>query len=103
MSTRHKRTGAAEQDHSDCYVFAPSFGQERLWFLAHLEPDSDVAYNVATAVEISGPLDPLAFQRALDSVLARLESLRTGVALIGGEPRQIVLPETGRASCRERV
>jgi len=94
MSTRHKRTGAAEQDHSDCYVFAPSFGQERLWFLAHLEPDSDVAYNVATAVEISGPLDPLAFQRALDSVLARHESLRTGVALIGGEPRQIVLPET---------
>ena len=92
MGNGTRQAGAPGRDHADCYVFAPSFGQERLWFLSQLEPDSDVAYNVHTAVGIAGPLDRLVLQQALDSVLARHESLRTGVALIAGEPRQIVLP-----------
>jgi amino acid adenylation domain-containing protein len=53
-----------------------SFAQERLWFLAALEPESS-AYNVAEAVRIQGPLDAAALAAALTGLVARHEVLRT--------------------------
>ncbi|WP_276209479.1 non-ribosomal peptide synthase/polyketide synthase [Pseudomonas lutea] len=57
--------------------FAPqSFAQQRLWFLAQLEPDS-VAYNLPCVLELRGALKLDALQQTFDALAARHESLRT--------------------------
>jgi amino acid adenylation domain-containing protein/non-ribosomal peptide synthase protein (TIGR01720 family) len=68
-----------------------SFAQERLWFLAQLDPGSPV-YNLAAAVRLDGALDPRALRRALAEVVRRHESLRTTFASQGGEPAQVIAP-----------
>ncbi|MFI1436641.1 condensation domain-containing protein [Streptomyces lydicus] len=79
-------------DFSGHYVFPASSAQQRLWFLCELEPDSNAAYNVISAVRMTGALDRLRLQQAIDAVVARHESLRSGVALVDGAPQQVVLP-----------
>jgi amino acid adenylation domain-containing protein/non-ribosomal peptide synthase protein (TIGR01720 family) len=57
--------------------FAPqSFAQQRLWFLAQLEPES-TAYNLPCVLSLSGALQIDALQRSFDALAARHESLRT--------------------------
>ncbi|WP_346830056.1 non-ribosomal peptide synthase/polyketide synthase [Pseudomonas abietaniphila] len=78
--------------------FAPqSFAQQRLWFLAQLEPDS-TAYNLPCVLDLSGALQIDALQRSFDALAARHESLRTCFcpAEVGhgqqGVPLQRILP-----------
>lgn len=52
-----------------------SYTQERLWFLAQLEPDSP-AYNETSATRIRGPLNLSALESSLDLLAARHDSLR---------------------------
>ncbi|SUD40757.1 amino acid adenylation domain-containing protein [Ectopseudomonas mendocina] len=67
-----------------------SFAQQRLWFLAQLEPDS-LAYNLPGAVRLRGVLDMQALQRSFDTLAQRHESLRTTFASgPQGEPLQCV-------------
>ncbi|HEX3556709.1 MAG TPA: amino acid adenylation domain-containing protein [Thermoanaerobaculia bacterium] len=74
-----------------------SFGQQRLWFLAQLEPGS-VAYNLPTALRLAGGLDPAALAASLGEVVRRHEALRTVFRLPGSsesgedEPEQVILP-----------
>ncbi len=53
-----------------------SFGQERLWFLSKLDPDS-IAYHIPGFVHLRGVLDLTALEQALNVVVARHETLRT--------------------------
>ena len=53
-----------------------SFGQERLWFLSQLEPESS-AYHIPILLELSGALDPHKLDAALGEVTKRHEILRT--------------------------
>ncbi|MFI5916524.1 amino acid adenylation domain-containing protein, partial [Dactylosporangium sp. NPDC051541] len=67
-----------------------SFAQQRLWFLAQLEPES-AEYNTSTSVRLSGALDVAALAAALDALVGRHEVLRT--RLVAGEdgvPHQVV-------------
>ena len=66
-----------------------SFAQERLWFLAQLEPGS-AAYNLPGAVRIAGELEPAVLARALAEIVRRHEALRTRFATWEGEPVQTV-------------
>jgi natural product biosynthesis luciferase-like monooxygenase protein/amino acid adenylation domain-containing protein/FkbM family methyltransferase len=66
-----------------------SFAQQRLWFVQQLDPAS-VAYNMVSATRLEGRLDAGALQRALDTVVARHDALRTVIATRGGEPVQEV-------------
>ena len=68
-----------------------SFAQRRLWFLDRMEPGS-AAYHMAGALDLDGPLDLAALERALAAVAARHEVLRTVFRNQGGEPVQIAAP-----------
>ncbi|MFL5541691.1 MAG: amino acid adenylation domain-containing protein, partial [Longimicrobiaceae bacterium] len=68
-----------------------SFAQERLWFLAELDPGSS-HYNVPMALELSGPLDADALARALGEIVRRHEALRTAFVAGAEGPVQKILP-----------
>src|SRR5215471_2712592 len=66
-----------------------SFAQERLWFLEKLEPNSPL-YNLPTLVRITGRINVNALQRALNSMLARHEILRTRILGDQEMPSQVI-------------
>jgi hypothetical protein len=73
--------------------FPLSFAQQRLWFLDQMNPGAPV-YNVPLATRLTGPLDAGAFERALQAVVHRHDTLRTTFATgEGGAPVQVVAPE----------
>ncbi|HEY6349975.1 MAG TPA: amino acid adenylation domain-containing protein [Candidatus Angelobacter sp.] len=66
-----------------------SFAQQRLWFFDQFEPAS-FAYNLLTAVSLSGAFDVTALQKAFDEIVRRHESLRTTFDFRDGQPVQII-------------
>src|SRR5262245_35346027 len=56
-----------------------SFAQQRLWFLAQLEPDTP-AYTIPIIVRMTEPLDIAAFRQSLNDIARRHEVLRTTFA-----------------------
>ncbi|MET3498371.1 amino acid adenylation domain-containing protein, partial [Variovorax boronicumulans] len=69
-----------------------SFAQQRLWFLAQMDARAGAAYNIPGGVRLIGPLERSALQRALDTIVARHEALRTRFDTIDGVPVQIIDP-----------
>nr|WP_255528133.1 condensation domain-containing protein [Streptacidiphilus sp. P02-A3a] len=68
-----------------------SVGQQGLWFLAELNPDS-VEYNAPKVLRLTGDLHPRALRAALDDVVARHEALRTTIGEADGHGVQVVHP-----------
>ncbi|HEU0054941.1 MAG TPA: condensation domain-containing protein, partial [Longimicrobium sp.] len=68
-----------------------SFAQERLWFIARLQPDSP-AYNMPFVLHLDGALDAGALGRALEEIVRRHETLRTVFRQGEIGPVQVVLP-----------
>jgi len=66
-----------------------SFAQERLWFLAQMEPDNPF-YNMAGAVQVQGNLNIPVLEQALNEVVRRHEALRTAFRIIEDEARQVI-------------
>ncbi|HET8846143.1 MAG TPA: amino acid adenylation domain-containing protein, partial [Ktedonobacteraceae bacterium] len=64
-----------------------SFAQQRLWFLAQLDPQSP-AYNLPYALRLRGPLQVEVLQACFEELLARHESLRTTFEVHDGQPVQ---------------
>jgi amino acid adenylation domain-containing protein/non-ribosomal peptide synthase protein (TIGR01720 family) len=71
-----------------------SVGQQALWFLAQLSPES-TAYNIARAVRIKFVLDVPAFERTLQALAARHASLRTLFSSRDGRPFQRAQEQPG--------
>ncbi|MBP9118360.1 MAG: amino acid adenylation domain-containing protein, partial [Methyloversatilis sp.] len=67
-----------------------SFAQSRLWFLEQWEPGTSL-YHVVQSLQVAGRVDAAALQGALDALVLRHESLRTGFADEGGEPVQRIV------------
>jgi amino acid adenylation domain-containing protein/non-ribosomal peptide synthase protein (TIGR01720 family) len=61
------------------------FAQQRLWFLAQLQPES-TAYNIPYALRLEGRLDTAALERALEEVVRRHEILQAIFESREGEP-----------------
>jgi amino acid adenylation domain-containing protein/thioester reductase-like protein len=72
-------------------TFPLSFAQQRLWFFNQLEPDS-CAYNISSAVRLTGKLDISAFSQSIQEILQRHEALRTNFQMRDGQPVQIINP-----------
>jgi hypothetical protein len=66
-----------------------SLGQESLWTLHRIAPDS-AAHNGAGAGWISPAPDPRVLARAVEAVVSRHDMLRSVFTQSGGEPRRIV-------------
>src|SRR4029434_7522720 len=70
--------------------FPASFAQERLWFLQQIEPQNPF-YNIAKALHLTGPLNLPAFQKSLDEIVFRHETLRTVFSSVDGQVQQMIL------------
>ncbi|MCP4662492.1 MAG: amino acid adenylation domain-containing protein [bacterium] len=68
-----------------------SFSQQRLWFLAQLDPATPV-YNVPLALRFRGPLRGAALERSLHEIVRRHAALRTRFAVRVDEPFQVISP-----------
>jgi amino acid adenylation domain-containing protein len=66
-----------------------SFVQQRFWFLQQLMPESS-AYNISTAIRLTGALDVQAFERSFKEIVRRHEILRTTFPTIEGNPVQVI-------------
>ncbi|WP_455710256.1 non-ribosomal peptide synthase/polyketide synthase [Photorhabdus luminescens] len=72
-----------------------SFAQQRLWFLAQLEGVSET-YHIPMALRLSGQLDLMAWQKALDTLFARHEALRSVFVSVDGQPQvRLLEPDSG--------
>jgi amino acid adenylation domain-containing protein len=69
-----------------------SYAQQRLWFLDRLKGTS-TEYNIPGALRLRGELDLEALKRAINTIVARHESLRTRFDEIDGVPVQVVEEE----------
>ncbi|MCQ4163601.1 non-ribosomal peptide synthetase [Tahibacter harae] len=69
-----------------------SWAQQRLWFLAQLDPAASRAYHIPIALRLRGALDAAALQAALDALVARHESLRTVFLNQEGRAVQVIRP-----------
>src|SRR6185312_2318417 len=59
-----------------------SFAQQRLWFIAQLEPDNPF-YNLMEALRITGELNIPLLEQTFSEVVRRHEVLRTTFELVG--------------------
>ncbi len=74
---RESTSSGARSDRSTALVDLPlSRSQQRLWFLAQVDPGNPV-YNVVIALRLTGELDRPALERSLQMLVDRHESLRT--------------------------
>ncbi len=73
--------------------FPLSFGQEGLWFLNQLEPNSP-AYNISRLLRFKGELNVQALVGGLNRIIERHESLRTRFEIREEKPCQIVTSQS---------
>ncbi|WP_369269304.1 condensation domain-containing protein [Streptomyces sp. R11] len=85
----------------DLFVLPASFGQQRLWLLEQIQPDTPL-YNEAVGLRLRGSLDPDALAAAMTEVVERHEVLRTVLELEGAEVVQVVrAPEPVRLTVED--
>ncbi|WP_143707518.1 non-ribosomal peptide synthetase, partial [Xenorhabdus ehlersii] len=79
-----------------------SWAQQRLWFLAQLDPAAQTAYHIPGGLRLQGYLNLDALQAALNRIVARHEILRTtikrakGIKMAEGQALQIIgKPDSG--------
>ena len=87
---------AFEKDATPSHTFPLSHGQQALWFLQQLAPES-VAYNIASALRIKAKPDEAALRSAFQSLVERHAALRTTFTAVQGRAMQL-LHEEAKAS-----
>lgn len=66
-----------------------SFAQQRLWFLAQLEPHG-LFYNIPGTFHVQGQFNINALEQSLNEVLRRHEALRTAFKTVEGRPVSVI-------------
>ena len=70
-----------------------SYAQQRLWFIDQLEGGVSPDYHIPAALRLRGELDRSALERAVETIVARHESLRTRFGQVEGQLVQIIMAE----------
>lgn len=65
--------------------------QERLWFLAQMEPEQ-ATYNMPVGFRLHGRFQPQALATAIETLITRHEILRTTIATVDDQPVQVIHP-----------
>lgn len=68
-----------------------SFNQERLWFLAQLDPEN-TSYNIPLALRLKGRLNRPALEQAINKIVDRHAVLRTTFTFSQDKPIQHITP-----------
>jgi len=68
-----------------------SFGQERLWILDQINPESS-AYNIVLGMKLQGKLNIAALEQAIGEIIRRHEVLRTHFPVRAGQPMVAIEP-----------
>ena len=63
-----------------------SFSQQRLWFLEQIQQQASAAFNLFSAMRLTGKLDRASLQTSFDEVVRRHESLRATFRSVDGLP-----------------
>lgn len=92
--------GKSESDNQEKYIprrseqnpVPLSFAQQRLWFLAQLEPES-AFYNLPGVVRLQGKLNLQALQDSLQEIINRHEVLRCNFQTITDKPVAFISPK----------
>jgi amino acid adenylation domain-containing protein len=79
-----------------------SFAQQRLWFLAQLDPAASLAYHLSAALRLNGRLSQHALTVALNHLIARHEGLRTRFVAAGENVCQYIDPADNGFSLQYR-
>ncbi|MEH2112688.1 amino acid adenylation domain-containing protein [Nostoc sp.] len=66
-----------------------SFGQQGLWFINQLTPDSPT-YNISLVISFKGCLNLAVLQDSINEIIRRHEVLRTSFTVIDGQPAQVI-------------
>src|SRR5438046_1715255 len=91
MANARPHGSAHPVDAASQAAFACSYGQERIWSLHQLAPDSAV-HNVQSIFRLVGALQIQALRLSLTAIVRRHEILRTKFASVEGRPVPVVLP-----------
>jgi amino acid adenylation domain-containing protein len=94
LSAAAKRALLARRLEGRRRTYPTSFSQQRLWFLEQLSPGS-IAYNIPTAMRVTGSLDLEAWTRSCNEIVRRHEALRTTFTAVEGKALQVVAPSLG--------
>jgi amino acid adenylation domain-containing protein len=71
--------------------YGASYGQERVWILSQFE-EASLSFNIAALYYLEEAVDAACFNKALEAVIQRHESLRTVFLSVNGKIKQKVLP-----------
>ncbi|OYD95860.1 non-ribosomal peptide synthetase [Nostoc sp. 'Peltigera membranacea cyanobiont' 213] len=71
-------------------TYETSHAQRRFFVLQQMDL-SNTAYHIVSTIKLEGAFDPSAFEKAMQVLINRHESLRTSFVLVNGEPRQRIL------------
>ncbi|MGV0103005.1 amino acid adenylation domain-containing protein [Nostoc sp. DSM 114160] len=66
-----------------------SFGQQGLWFINQLTPDSP-EYNIPIVINLKGCINLAILQDSLNEIIRRHEVLRTSFTVVDGQPAQVI-------------
>ncbi|APB69496.1 non-ribosomal peptide synthase/polyketide synthase [Paenibacillus polymyxa] len=85
--TRHSSIPKAEEK----AYYPVSSAQKRLYVL-HQMDSSELNYNLPSALQLGGALNETKVEKALTTLVARHDMLRTGFEIVNGEPVQRIHP-----------
>ncbi|HEY1109738.1 MAG TPA: HAD-IIIC family phosphatase, partial [Opitutaceae bacterium] len=70
-----------------------SHAQRRLWMVEQMRAEGPSPFHMSAAFAVTGALDENRLTAAVHALVARHESLRTGIVAVDSEPRQVVRAE----------
>ncbi len=89
LNTNSSLKFGSSQETVEIYAFPASYGQQQLWFLNKLDPESSV-YNIPFAFRLIGNLNVPILEKSINEIIIRHETFRTVFALKDGSLTQII-------------